>query len=479
MTIDKIKKNLLSYYKENDNEDLKRKKLILNTLCLSVLSFLILLIILYTYSILSTERDYNNILLILFLYFIVTVIAFVLGRKDKTRASALVLIISMYTCILYGSCLFGIDLPTILLAIFIIVLISGILLDSKSGIVTAILLSIHLFIFNYMERYNIININNTWKFGGMEVDDVIEYSFLLLFAAIISWLNNIQLYKTLDRSKKAEERLIEERNTLDIKVQQKTEEIKKMQIEKINSMYRMVEFGRISSGLFHDIITPLTNINLNVQNLKSTEAEQTLKYLIPSVKKMDLLIQQAKKQIKTDHTIENFCIQNEILSTMELLKSKAIKYNVKLILIENKNSSYINASKTLFSHIITNLISNALDSYIYKNATTNAKPIVIIHIKNKIDKIFIRIIDKGQGIPSDILEKIFEPFFTTKQNHGCGIGLSSTKYIIEKYFSGKITVKSKINQGTTFTVIIPTNINTPTSPLSPSTSLDAGSSLPL
>ena len=68
-----------------------------------------------------------------------------------SKFGALIIIFSMYASILYGSFLFGIDLPTVLLAIFILVLITGILIDSKTGIIASILLSFHLFIFNYIE----------------------------------------------------------------------------------------------------------------------------------------------------------------------------------------------------------------------------------------------------------------------------------------------------------------------------------------
>ncbi len=460
MKLNQIKIFLLSYHGLHDGEDIKRKKLILNTLCLSIFVFLFLLITISSYSLLREKSDYDGIpIIILFLYLFFVFLAFYLYRKNRIKLSSSIIIGLLYGCICYGSYKFGIDLPTVILAMFILVSITGILINSKLGIFVSFLMSIHMLIFNYIERNNLLSINNGWKFEDLAVDDVIEYSFLLIFAAVISWLNNIQLHKSLKRSRDAEKQLQQEKDSLDIQVKEKTEEIKKMQIEKINSMYRLVEFGRISSGLFHDIITPLTNVILNIKEIKNPSAEDTLKHLAPSIKRMDLLIQQAKKQIRTDHGIENIYVHNEIHNVLELLKSKALKNNIRLVFEKNKQDGRtINGSPVLFSHIITNLVSNAIDSYLYtQQETPHKNRTVTIKIKYIHNGLSTKITDRGCGIPRDMTDKIFDPFYTTKDDQGFGIGLSSTKHILEKYFNGKITLKSQVQKGTTFTLIIPTD----------------------
>jgi two-component system NtrC family sensor kinase len=63
--------------------------------------------------------------------------------------------------------------------------------------------------------------------------------------------------------------------------------------------------------------------------------------------------------------------------------------------------------------------------------------------------------DTGSGIPEENLDKIFEPFFSTKQvGKGTGLGLSICYGIIEAH-GGRIEVESKLDEGTTFRVILP------------------------
>jgi two-component system NtrC family sensor kinase len=63
--------------------------------------------------------------------------------------------------------------------------------------------------------------------------------------------------------------------------------------------------------------------------------------------------------------------------------------------------------------------------------------------------------DNGEGIAPENLAKIFHPFFTTKsEGKGVGLGLAVSYGIIEAH-GGEIEVKSKVGEGTTFTVSLP------------------------
>jgi len=69
------------------------------------------------------------------------------------------------------------------------------------------------------------------------------------------------------------------------------------------------------------------------------------------------------------------------------------------------------------------------------------------------DRIRIMVTDEGKGIPDDVLPYIFEPLFSTKVK-STGLGLSMVYGIVEQH-AGVIDVKSKVNEGATFTIILP------------------------
>jgi len=65
----------------------------------------------------------------------------------------------------------------------------------------------------------------------------------------------------------------------------------------------------------------------------------------------------------------------------------------------------------------------------------------------------------GNGIPQKVLDKIFQPFFTTKPTgQGTGLGLSLSYDIVTKGHGGELKVETKEGAGSTFTILLPTNI---------------------
>jgi two-component system NtrC family sensor kinase len=90
------------------------------------------------------------------------------------------------------------------------------------------------------------------------------------------------------------------------------------------------------------------------------------------------------------------------------------------------------------------------------SGTEDYKPMVSITTKLTANgQLLIVIEDNGSGIPEEIKDKIFQPFFTTKDT-GKGIGLGlSLAYDIVMTHGGKITLGSKLTNGTEFIVLLP------------------------
>jgi len=71
------------------------------------------------------------------------------------------------------------------------------------------------------------------------------------------------------------------------------------------------------------------------------------------------------------------------------------------------------------------------------------------------DYVRVDVSDTGVGIKPEDLGHIFDPFFTTKGvGRGTGLGLSVSYGIVKKQ-GGYIEVKSRVNEGTTFSVFLP------------------------
>ena len=70
----------------------------------------------------------------------------------------------------------------------------------------------------------------------------------------------------------------------------------------------------------------------------------------------------------------------------------------------------------------------------------------------------IEIEDNGPGMDDKTKKRIFEPFFTTKpEGQGTGLGLSISYFIITDDHKGEMSVDSRKNHGTIFTIKLPVN----------------------
>ncbi|MDC0833697.1 ATP-binding protein [Geitlerinema sp. CS-897] len=109
-----------------------------------------------------------------------------------------------------------------------------------------------------------------------------------------------------------------------------------------------------------------------------------------------------------------------------------------------------------------NLLCNAIDAVGDRPIETSAietpqkEPKIIVETEPLDgDRVCVRIRDNGRGIPAKLLEKIFDPFFTTKPvGAGTGLGLAICYQIVENH-RGNIHVRSELDSGTEFTVVLP------------------------
>jgi len=107
--------------------------------------------------------------------------------------------------------------------------------------------------------------------------------------------------------------------------------------------------------------------------------------------------------------------------------------------------------------VILNLINNAFYAVNERQKAEGAgyEPRVTVSTKKVGVGISIKVTDNGNGIPENLIDKIFQPFFTTKPTgQGTGLGLSLS-YDIVKAHGGAIKVKTKENEGTELTIILP------------------------
>jgi signal transduction histidine kinase len=127
-----------------------------------------------------------------------------------------------------------------------------------------------------------------------------------------------------------------------------------------------------------------------------------------------------------------------------LMKKDVERKNIHLITSVEPETIELHIDEQMIEQVLINLVKNSMQAL---KGRLGAK-IQIRGFYNKRGRPTIQVVDNGQGILDDVIDKIFIPFFTTKQS-GSGIGLSLSKQIMRLH-GGTITAQSKPNEETIF-----------------------------
>lgn len=257
---------------------------------------------------------------------------------------------------------------------------------------------------------------------------------LLVAASAASAIQNARQFAELQKSNQALQRAQEQRIAAE----------------------RWAVLGKAAGSLAHRINNTTTLVPIAVQHLR--ELLQPVK-LSPELKKeidenldrierntlytVDLavaLLRRFRQHPAKAHNVNELI--KRALSLVEIPK------NIKLVCHLDSNLPPVDTSDLLVDALIE-LITNALRGMAGRGGLLR-----VASFKSG-DKIAIQVTDSGPGIAAENLSRVFDMFFTT-QPQGLGFGLWWVKTFLEQQH-GDITVESRPNEGTTFTILLPAN----------------------
>lgn len=218
---------------------------------------------------------------------------------------------------------------------------------------------------------------------------------------------------------------------------------------------------RLTTDVAHELRTPLTSIQTHLEaildgiweptNSRITSINEEVIRLANLVSKLNSLSKLENNEQKLN--IQNVSVSNLIQNIIYNFQSKAIAKNIDInYKVEN---FYADIDKDKISQVVVNLISNAI-------RYTDEGGKIDINLKQDLIYTYISIKDTGSGIPQMDLIHIFERFYRvdksrSKNTGGIGVGLTISKAIVNLH-KGDIKVKSTVNIGSDFTVVIPRNL---------------------
>jgi two-component system NtrC family sensor kinase len=262
--------------------------------------------------------------------------------------------------------------------------------------------------------------------------------------------------------KKAKQELVDWGNTLEKKVQEKTKAIKNAQAQLIHSE-KLASLGRMAAGVAHEINSPLTGIVtfghlLQKKFQPGSQDREDIDVIIDQANRCSNIIKGllgfARSSAAEKSAIN---IHDVINSSLNIVRNKVDFFNLQLITDFDESLPGVTVDSSQLQQVFLNMIMNAADAIEGKGSITIKTNPVTDEGKDFVE---IEFRDTGTGISEDDLKNLFEPFFTTKPvGKGTGLGLAVSHGIIQEH-GGKVFVKTKVGEGTSFFIRLPAHKET-------------------
>ena len=140
--------------------------------------------------------------------------------------------------------------------------------------------------------------------------------------------------------------------------------------------------------------------------------------------------------------------QDIIQEVIELFSASLVEKKIELNFKSDKKIAPAYFDYEKIHEAITNLISNAIDSF---SEIDERKKCINVTLYEEEGTIYIEVGDNGAGIDEEQKSRIFNKFFTTKGLEGTGLGLLMTKKIVQQH-NGNISLSSKKGEGSVFKI---------------------------
>jgi signal transduction histidine kinase len=433
--------------------DNKSKACLLSSINFVLMSFFLLVLIIQFFDEVFFAHPVNqqNFFSLFFLILMLSSTTFLIKKGFIQVAIfltiGLILLFSFKSSLTLGINTYGINI----LYSFII-LISVVLVNFKFSFFIFLFICLGLSLIYFIQNGHSFTGNLLWEKFSFNFTNLLIILTAFSLILFLAWFFSKEIEKFYKKNKKLKHKLKLQNDHLEIIVKNRTKKLEASQLQQLIKIAPLLDLGKLSVGLVHDIRESLTILSIILQNAQEDRNVVTnLDKAFLAIDRIDDLSKMTVCKIFDDAEIDVFNLNQEIEKLVSLFDYRAKLKKIRIIFKPNTEFELC-ADRSKLNQILSNLILNALESYDHSDQSDRC---VFIKLVKKPRNLLIIVKDYGVGISEENLPRIFEPKFSSKdERQSLGLGLYVSQEAISKIYESKIKVESQINHGSTFTVLI-------------------------
>ncbi|THT97965.1 PAS domain S-box protein [Lampropedia puyangensis] len=238
----------------------------------------------------------------------------------------------------------------------------------------------------------------------------------------------------------------------DITKRKQAEDQAARQVEKMETVSRLMTMGEMASSVAHELNQPLAAISNYTNGMISRLKAGTItgEQLLPPLEKTahqairaGQVIHRIRSFVKRSASNQEICTpQRLVAEAVELANIEIRKHNARLSLHLAPHLPELEVDAILIEQVLINLLKNAAEAINSANRPMGQRGIDL-DVRKDQGGVLFTITDQGPGLPEDALKQLFDAFYSTKKD-GMGIGLNLCRSIVESH-QGKMQVRNLYN----------------------------------